>query len=73
MDVSKIDRKKIMLFRFLRNGSRFVIHAEPTRGVKHYDVTDETVYVKHSDAYSTSTVEPKKDIILHPNDLIRRV
>jgi len=59
-----------MLFRMLRDGSKFRIKAEPTRGIR--ESNDQTVYVKVCDAYSTS-LDGAKDIILYPNDLIVRV
>lgn len=61
-----------MLFRMLRDGSKFQIVAEPTRGIRADQITDNTIYVKNSDAFS-STLDGSKDIILYPNDLIKRV
>lgn len=63
-------KSKTTLFRYLKNGSLFKIHSEPSRGIK--KSADDSVYVKNCDAYSTAK-ESGKEIILHPNDIVYRL
>lgn len=49
-------------------GSKFTIFAEPSRDIRKSN--DKTVYNKDCEAFSTSTDDAEKAIILYPEDLV---
>lgn len=56
-------------FEKLRNGSKFVIVAEPSRGIRKSH--DATVYVKIADSHSLALGDEEKVAILMPHDIVR--
>lgn len=63
--------KRVLPIRFhrLRDGSDFIIFAEPSRNIRASE--DKTLYTKVEDSYSVAKgVVPEKAIILFPEDLV---
>lgn len=56
-------------FEKLRNGSKFLIIAEPSRGIRKSN--DTTVYVKIADSHSLALDNQDKVAILMPHDIVR--
>lgn len=64
------EKKRIYPIRFARLivGSLYNIFAEPSRGIRKSN--DKTVYKKECEAFSVSTENENKAIILMPEDLV---
>lgn len=63
-------QKRAMPIRFykLRDGSDFLIFAEPSRDIRKSN--DKTVYRKVADSHSVDTTNEDRAIILYPEDLV---
>jgi hypothetical protein len=63
-------QKRAMPIRFykLRDGSDFIIFAEPSRDIRKSN--DKTIYRKVADSHSIAVDDESKAIILYPEDLV---
>ena len=66
--MTNTNKKYPIRFQKLRNGSKFRIIAEPSRGIKKSN--DSTTYVKVSDAWSHPIDDENKAVILMPQDVV---
>lgn len=67
-NVSNTKRVFPIKFERLRVGSKFQIFAEPSRDIR--KSTDQNVYVKDAESYSTDVTDRDRAIILYPEDLV---
>lgn len=65
------NNKQVRPIRFARLevGSKFRIFAEPSRGIR--KSSDNTVWFKNAEAFSTDTTNPERNAILYPEDLVQ--
>lgn len=70
MNTNNNTTKRVLPIRFkrLRVGSKFRIFAEPSREIQ--KSTDQTVYIKDAESYSTDVTNVEHVAILYPEDLV---
>lgn len=63
--------KMIRPIRFsrLEVGSRYMIFAEPSRGIQRS--RDKSVYIKRAESWSVDAADENRAIILYPEDLVQ--